>query len=160
MGGGRPFISCLKGVVFLVEKYVKGCWQMLCSLGAYLGYLVGGWDTALGIMFIFMGVDYVTGVLGAFRGRSDKTAGGGFSSREAFLGITRKMIMLLIVMLSVALDRLLSTQGVCRIAAIGFYVANEGMSIVENAALLGVPFPKALLRVLESLREKDQDDQT
>lgn len=138
-----------------MDKVWKTLWSMLCSVGAYAGYLLGGWDTALGIMFIFMAVDYVTGVLAAFRGRSDKTAGGGFSSREAFLGVTRKMIMLLIVMLAVALDRLMSTQGVCRIAAIGFYVANEGMSIVENAALLGVPFPKALLRVLESLREQD-----
>lgn len=139
-----------------MEKIWKILWNIVCTVGAYLGFLLGGWDTALGIMFIFMAVDYVTGVLAAFRGRSDKTSGGGFSSREAFLGITRKMIMLLIVMLAVALDRLLSTEGVCRIAAIGFYVANEGMSIVENAALLGVPFPKALLRVLESLKEKDE----
>ena len=122
----------------------------------HVGASNGGWDGALGIMFIFMAVDYVTGVLAAFRGRSNKTSGGGFSSREAFLGVTRKMVMLLIVMLAAALDRLLSTDGVYRIAAIGFYVANEGMSIVENAAILGVPFPKALLRVLESLKEKDQ----
>ena len=141
-----------------MDKILRTVGRALCIAGTYLGYLLGGWDGALGIMFIFMAVDYVTGVLAAFRGKSSKTSGGGFSSREAYLGITRKMVMLLIVMLASALDRLLSTDGVCRIAAIGFYVANEGMSIVENAAILGVPFPKALLRVLESLKQKDESD--
>lgn len=140
-----------------MEKIWKNLTGVLFSAGTYLGYLLGGWDTALGIMFIFMGVDYLTGILAAFRGSSDNTPGGGFSSRAAFVGITRKMVMLLIIMLASALDRLLGTQGVCRIASIGFYVANEGMSIVENAAKVGVPFPQALLRVLEALREKDKN---
>ncbi|MBR6525478.1 MAG: phage holin family protein [Clostridia bacterium] len=140
-----------------MEKIWKNMTGVLFSAATYLGWLLGGWDAALGIMFIFMGVDYVTGVMAAFHGSSDKTPGGGFSSRAAFVGVTRKLVMLLIIMLAAALDRLMGTQGVCRIASIGFYVANEGMSIVENAARLGVPFPRALLRVLETLREKDEN---
>lgn len=143
-----------------MEHFWKGVLGALGTVGTYLSYLLGGWDAAISIMFVIMGIDYVTGVIAAFRGKSTKTEGGGFSSRAAFNGLTKKLMMLLIIMLAVALDRLMGTESVCRIAAIGFYVGNEGMSIVENAAVLGVPFPQALLRVLESLKNKDAEGGT
>ena len=126
----------------------------LTSAAAYLCYLLGGWDVTLKIMFLFMLLDYATGVIVSLLGRSPKTEHGGFLSTAAFLGISKKLLMLVVVMMATALDRMLSIDGVCRVATIGFYVANEGLSIVENAALLGVPFPEKLLEVLAQLREK------
>ncbi len=124
------------------------------ALAAVL-YLVGGWDTAIGMMFLLMGLDLTTGVMTAFQQKSAHTQGGGFLSRTFFLGLTRKLTTILMIMLAAALDRALGTQGICRLAAIGFYTANEGLSIVENAALLGVPFPKGLLDALERMRERN-----
>ena len=118
-------------------------------------YLLGGWDTAIGMMFLLMGLDLLTGVMAALKQKSAHTPGGGFLSRTFFLGLTRKLTITLMIMLAAALDRTLGTQGLCRLAAIGFYTANEGLSIVENAALLGVPFPKGLLNALERLRERN-----
>jgi toxin secretion/phage lysis holin len=120
-------------------------------------YLLGGWDTAIGMMFLLMGLDLLTGVMAALKQKSAHTPGGGFLSRTFFLGLTRKLTITLMIMLAAALDRTLGTQGLCRLAAIGFYTANEGLSIVENAALLGVPFPKGLLNALERLRERNDN---
>ena len=121
-------------------------------------YLLGGWDTAIGMMFLLMGLDLLTGVMAALKQKSAHTPGGGFLSRTFFLGLTRKLTITLMIMLAAALDRTLGTQGLCRLAAIGFYTANEGLSIVENAALLGVPFPKGLLNALERLRERNDSE--
>ncbi len=63
-----------------------------------------------------------------------------------------------LVMLAAALDRLLGTQGVSRLAVIGFYAANEGLSIVENAALLGLPFPRGVLMMLEKMRDQEMKE--
>jgi toxin secretion/phage lysis holin len=79
----------------------------------------------------------------------------GLSSKTMFLGLGRKLMMLILVMMAVQLDTLLQLDSVSRLAVIGFYVANEALSIVENAALLGVPFPKQVLSSLEAMREKE-----
>ena len=136
-------------------------WRWICAavgaLGAWLAYLLGGWDAALGLMFVAMGLDYFTGILCALLGKSSKTATGKFLSTVAYKGITKKLMMLIIVMVATMLDRLVGTDGVCRIAAIGFYAANEGMSIIENASAMGVPFPQGLLDTLERLRNKSSE---
>lgn len=133
-------------------------WRWICAaigtVGTWIAYLLGGWDAALGLMFIAMGLDYVTGIICALVGRSTKTENGRFLSSVAYRGITKKMMMLVIVMVATMVDRLVGTDGVCRIAAIGFYAANEGMSIIENASAMGVPFPKGLLDTLERLRKR------
>mgnify|MGYP001248715220 CR=1 FL=1 len=138
-----------------------------CAVGTWLAYLLGGWDAALGLMFLAMGLDYFTVILCALMGKSAKSETGRFLSAVAYRGITKKLMMLVIVAVATMVDRLLGTDGVCRIAAIGFYVANEGMSIIENASAMGVPFPRGLLDTLERLRKrsdsagalKDEDDQ-
>ena len=128
-----------------MNHFFKGLAGALSTVGAYLVYLLGGWDAALTVMFVLMGLDYATGLLTAFMGKSPKTQGGGFS---------KKLMMVAIVMLAAALDRLTGDSNICRSAAIGFYAANEGLSIMENAAALGVPLPKALKDVMERLDEK------
>lgn len=115
--------------------------------------LLGGWDAALSLLFLSMGLDVLTGFLCALHRKSDKTEGGGFLSRSFFLGLTRKLMVLALVILAAALDRMMGTDGVARLSVIGFYTANEGLSILENAALLGLPLPGALTAALERLRE-------
>jgi len=136
-------------------------WKWICAavgtLGTWIAYLLGGWDGAIGIMFIAMGTDYFTGILCALMGKSPKTENGYFLSSVAYAGLTKKMMMLVIVTVATMVDRLIGTNGVCRIAAIGFYVANEGMSIIENASAMGVPFPQGLLDTLERLRKRSGD---
>lgn len=134
--------------------------QRLPAVGATLLALLltalGGWDAALGLMFLLMGLDVASGFLVALCRKSDKTGSGGFRSGSFFTGLTRKLLMVLMVILGTALDRLLGTS-LCRLSVIGFYAANEALSVVENAALLGVPFPKGLLKSLE--RYQQQQDQ-
>ncbi len=136
----------------MLSKWLSGAAGACC---AWLCWALGGWDGALQMMFLLMGLDLLTGVLASLAGRSDKTEGGGFLSTAFFLGLSRKLMMLALVMLATALDGVLGGGGVSRIAVIGFYAANEGLSIVENGAVLGVPFPKAVLGVLERMREKN-----
>ena len=100
-----------------------------------------------------VGLDLLTGILCAFHQKIDKTQGGGFLSRSFFLGLTRKLMMLALVMLATALDTMLGSDGVARLAVIGFYAANEGLSILENAALLGLPLPGALTEALERVKD-------
>lgn len=128
------------------------------SLVAWLSTLLGGWDAALSLLFLLMGLDLVTGVVTGLMRLSAHTPGGGFLSRALFEGLSRKLLMVLLVILATALDALLSTS-VCRLAVIGFYGANEALSIIENAALLGVPFPKGLLSALERFRDSRDDSQ-
>jgi toxin secretion/phage lysis holin len=104
-------------------------------------------------MFTMMALDMVTGVIVAFEGWSDKNVGGRFSSGVMFRGLTKKMMIIIIVVLANALDRLMGTA-VARSAVIGFYCLNEGMSIIENAAVMGVPFPAGLLNSLKKMRDK------
>ena len=120
---------------------------------AWLCRALGGWDGALGLLFLVMGLDLLTGILCAFHQKSDKTQGGGFLSRSFFLGLTRKLMMLALVMLATALDNMMGSDGVARLAVIGFYAANEGLSILENAALLGLPLPGALTEALERVKD-------
>lgn len=140
----------------------KNVWRALSGAlmgaAAWLSQLVGGWDAALSLLFMMMGLDLVTGVAAGLMRRSAHTPGGGFLSRTLFEGLTRKMVMVILVMLGTALDGLMNSS-VCRLAVIGFYAASEALSIAENAALLGVPFPKGLLRALERFREaRDNTD--
>ncbi len=131
--------------------------SLVMSLAALLARALGGWDAALAMMFLLMGLDVVSGLLVALCRKSDKTGSGGFRSGSLFTGLTRKLLMVLLVILGTALDSLLGTS-VCRLSVIGFYAANEALSVVENAALLGLPFPRGLLKSLE--RYQQQQDET
>jgi len=139
----------------VIAKWLSGAAGAAC---AWLCWALGGWDGVLQMMFLLMGLDLLTGLLVSLLKRSDKTAGGGFLSSAFFLGLSRKLMMLALVMLATALDGLLNSAGVSRVAVIGFYAANEGLSIVENAALLGLPFPAGVLRVLERMRDKETQE--
>lgn len=123
------------------------------SLAAWMTARLGGMDKALQMMFLLMALDIVTGTAAAALGVSN---GQRLLSRRMYEGVTRKLMMVVLVMLGHALDVMMGAEGISRAAVIGFYAANEGLSIIENAALLGVPFPKAVRAALEKLRADDE----
>lgn len=117
--------------------------------------LLGGWDTALQTLVVCMAADYLTGVAvaGIFR-RSDKSESGALESRAGFRGLCKKGAELVMVLVATRLDGLMGTGGYARTAVVLFLVGNEGLSILENLGLMGVPYPAFLKKALEVLREK------
>lgn len=120
------------------------------AAGAVVG-LFGGWDAGMKVLTVCMVLDYLTGVLAAVKGKT-------LSSNVGFWGLLRKGVIFLVVMLAAQLDAAMGQEAVCRTAAILFYIANEAVSMTENAAKLGVPVPGKLLDVLEQLRQDDAGD--
>ncbi len=132
------------------DKIVK--WLCL-ALGAIAG-LYGQWTGAMTVLVIFMVVDYLTGVMVALSGRSPKTDGGGLSSKIGFIGLAKKGFIMLIVLIATQLDQAIgNTAMIFQTAAVFYYIANEGLSILENADLMGVPFPETIRRRMESMKE-------
>ncbi len=132
------------------DKIIKG----ICAVIGVIAGLYGEWTAALSILAIMMGVDYITGVLVAISGKSPKTDGGGLSSKIGFVGIAKKGFIMLIVLVATQLDKAIgNTSMVFQTATVFYYIANEGLSILENADLMGVPFPAFIKQRLESMRE-------
>ena len=128
--------------------------MVLGMAGALIANAFGGWDASLVTLVIFMAVDYVTGLIvaGVFH-RSGKTESGALESRAGFKGLCRKGGVLLLVLVATRLDLILGVDFVRDAVCIGF-TANELISIVENAGLMGVPIPKVLTRAIDVLQEK------
>lgn len=111
-------------------------------------YLVGGIDYSLIALLIIMAIDYITGVISAIYNKE-------LSSRIGAKGILKKVLMLCIIGLAVIVDRLTGETGAVRTLVIYYYVANEGISILENLVECDVPFPDKVLEVLKQLQNKD-----
>lgn len=114
-------------------------------------YLVGGIDVAMKSLLIVIVIDYITGVMGAIYNKE-------LNSTIGLKGILKKFSYLIIVSLSVILDRIVGDTGAIRTLVIYFFVANDGISIVENIGKMGVPLPKKLTEVLEQLRNKGDEE--
>lgn len=140
------------------DKIVK--W--LCAAGGAVAGLLGEWDVTLTVLSVMMCVDYLSGVIVAACGRSPKTETGGLNSKVGFVGLAKKGFIMLMVLVAALLDRVIGTDGTMfRSMAVGYYIANEGLSVLENAALLGVPFPAKMRKALEILRDKgDKEDES
>ncbi len=130
--------------------------KALClAAGAVAGW-VGGWPPMMIWLAGMMVADYASGVIVAACGRSPKTEAGGLSSKVGFIGLAKKGFILLIVLAATMLDQAIGGgHEVFTSATVGYYIANEGLSLLENAALLGVPFPERVKKALEVLREKN-----
>ena len=128
------------------------------AVGAGISTAFGGWTSAMTTLLIFMAIDYITGLMvaGIFK-RSQKTKNGALESRAGFKGLCRKGVMLLIVLVACRLDIELHTTYIRDAVCIAFIV-NETLSIIENALLMGIPFPKALKNAIELLKAKGDDD--
>ena len=124
-------------------------------LGGWIGYFLGGCDGLIIALTCFVAVDYITGLMCAF---SDKK----LSSSIGFKGICRKVLIFTLVGVANIIDiQVIHTGSVLRTAVIFFYLSNEGVSFLENAAHLGLPIPKKLKEVLEQLHDKhnkEEDD--
>ena len=114
-------------------------------------YLVGGIDIAMKSLLIVIVIDYITGVISAIYNKK-------LNSNIGLKGILKKFSYLIIVSLSVILDRIVGDTGAIRTLVIYFFVANDGISIVENIGKMGVPLPKKLTEVLEQLRNKGDEE--
>lgn len=133
------------------NKLVKG---LAAALGAIAGAL-GGVDTVLKVLVAFMAIDYLTGLAVGWMGRSTKTDTGRLDSKTGFAGLMKKGLMLLMVLMAALLDRALGADAaVFRGLMVWFYIANEGLSILENLSLAGVPFPQRIRDALEQLQQK------
>lgn len=130
------------------DKYVS---MVIAALGAGINYLWGGLDVMFIALLTLMALDFLTGILcGAKKGELD--------SHRAYLGITRKKMMILImVAVAVVLDRLLNAPDTARVLVIYYYIAMEGISILENAAKLDFPVPSKLKGILLQLQDKEED---
>lgn len=133
-------------------KKVWNLMQILFSgLGGFMGYFLGGCDGLIFSLLIFISIDYVTGVMCAI---AEKT----LSSDVGFKGICRKVLIFLLVGVAHILDlHVVKTGSVLRSAVVFFYLSNEGVSILENSAHLGLPVPKKVKDVLEQLHDKERE---
>ena len=122
--------------------------MVFAAVGGWLGYFLGGCDGLLIALVVFAVVDYITGVMCAI---SDKE----LSSEVGFRGICRKVLIFFLVGVANILDvQVIGTGSILRTAIIFFYLSNEGVSLVENAAHLGLPVPEKLKAVLEQLHDR------
>ena len=129
----------------------------IAAIGGVASQYLGGWDQLTQLLAWAMAIDYLTGALcAAVWHKSPKTATGGYESRAGFKGLIRKGVIILIVMIAAELDKLANTTAM-RTATILFFAANDGMSILENLGIMGVPYPPALKNAFEVLRRKSED---
>jgi len=115
--------------------------------GRILMQLVGGWDQVLRLLLAMMGLDYASGIIVGCVGRSPHSTTGCLDSRASLSGLLKKGLILMVLAVAAQLDATLDGQFV-RAATAWFYIVNEGISVIENAALAGVPMPGRLLKVL------------
>ena len=122
------------------------------GIGGWLGYFLGGCDGLLYTLLAFVILDYLTGIMCAI---VDKK----LSSEIGFRGIFKKVLIFVLVGVGHLMDlQILGAAGVLRTAVIFFYLSNEGVSLVENAAHLGLPIPAKLKAVLEQLHDRSEQD--
>lgn len=136
---------------------MKEFWNLIqfvfTAVGGWLGYFIGGCDGLLIALVVFVAVDYVTGVMCAI---SDKK----LSSEVGFKGICRKVLIFLLVGIANIVDvQVIGTGSVLRTAVIFFYLSNEGVSLLENAAHLGLPVPEKIKTVLEQLHDRAEKEE-
>lgn len=135
---------------------MKDFWELcrgaFTAVGGWLGWFLGGGDGLLYALVVFMAIDYVTGVLCAILDHR-------LSSAVGFRGLAKKVLILLLVGVGHALDAwVIGSGAVIRTAVLFFYISNEGVSLLENAAHLGLPIPQRLKLVLEQLHDRAEKE--
>ena len=126
----------------------------LGTIGAFIATLFGGWGEDMITLLIFMGTDFLLGVLiAAFWKKSDKSKSGAVSSYSAWKGLVKKGVTLLIVLVAHRLDITLGTDYI-RPAVIIAFCANELISIIENLGIMGVPLPTVIARAMDILQSR------
>lgn len=136
----------------------EGIFTGIGVVGGFIASLFGGWDAALVTLIIFMGVDYLTGLIvaGVFH-NSEKTETGTLESRAGWKGLCRKGVSLLVVLVACRLDLVIGSNFIRDSVVIAF-IANETLSIVENAGLMGIPIPEVIARAIDVLKKKAESE--
>ena len=127
------------------------------AIGSFIAGMFGGWDAAMTTLLIFMLIDYVSGLIvaGVFH-NSSKSENGALESKAGWKGLFRKGMTLLIVLIACRLDILMGADYIRDAVCIAF-IANETISIIENAGLMGVPIPAVITNAIEVLKKKSED---
>ena len=126
----------------------------LSVFGSWVANALGGWDAAMVLLVALMAADYITGVLvAAVWHRSTKSQSGALDSKAGFKGILKKGMILVLVWLGVLLDHATGANYI-RTAIVIFFIGNEGISLLENLGLMGVPYPAFLRKALEALHDQ------
>ena len=125
-------------------------------IGSYISLLFGGWSDAMTTLLIFMVIDYISGLCVALAGRSDKTKTGGLNSKIGFVGLIRKGMIMLMLIVASRLDLLLDSTFVKDMTCIAFII-NQTISIIENVGRF-VPIPKPILRAIDILKARENHD--
>lgn len=132
-----------------ILNYIK---VIIMALGTGVIWLLGTWDTALVVLIVFMTLDYATGLLRAWINKE-------VSSEVGLKGIARKGLIFVVLIVAVMLDRLLNTgTWVFRTLVCYFYIANEGISLLENCAGLGLPIPEKIKDALAQLKDGEKKE--
>ena len=139
------FILCLCYTEIMKEIY-NG---IVATLLTAFVYLVGGLDVAMIALLVAIVLDYVSGVTKAYVTKQ-------LSSQTGFRGIVKKVAALMIVMLAVLVDRVTGETGAIRTLVIYYFVANEGLSIIENLGQAGVPIPQSIKKALKALKKENK----
>lgn len=132
--------------------------QTICAVvgavGSAIATVLGGWDSSLTTLLIFMGIDYLSGLIvaGIFH-KSNKTDTGALDSSIGWKGLCKKGMVLLFVLIAYRLDLIIGTDYI-RNAVIIAFIANELVSIVENAGLMGLPLPEVITKAIDVLQKK------
>ena len=154
----RPFFL----YPFLSKKRRKTMKYRIITLiglaGSTLAVCFGGWDKFLQTLLLFMAIDWFTGgiLLPAVFGKSPKSENGALESRAGWKGLCRKGMTLLYVLIAARLDALMGTEYLRDAVCIGF-IANEGLSIIENAGLMGLPLPESICQAIDVLKRHSQN---
>ncbi len=136
----------------------EGICTMIGIIGSGIAGLFGGFDAALVTLIIFMGVDYITGLIvaGVFH-KSGKTENGALESLAGWKGICRKGVTLLVVLVACRLDLIMGSTFI-RDAVVIAFAANETISIIENAGLMGIPIPLVIIKAIDVLKKKAESE--
>lgn len=136
-----------------MDNVWKTLQTLFTALGGAIGYFIGGLDGLMIALIIFVVMDYITGIMCAIVKHK-------LSSEIGFKGIFKKVVIFSLVGVANILDtHVIGTGSMLRSAIIFFYLSNEGVSILENVAELGIPIPKQIIKVLEQLRKKAGEDE-
>ena len=126
---------------------------LIAGIGTFLTWLFGAWDIALMVLVCFMVLDYLTGLIKAYLTKK-------LSSNIGLHGIARKSVILIVLIMSVMLDRILNSgTWVFRTLVCYFYIANEGLSILENCSVIGLPIPSKIQEALEQLKSRENESE-
>lgn len=124
-------------------------------VGGFIAAMLGGWNSALATLLIFMAIDYITGLIvaGVFK-KSGKTKSGALESNAGFRGICKKGVMLLVVMVGHRLDLTMGTT-IVKDGVIIAFIANELISFTENLGLMGIDLPEVIVKAIDVLSKKE-----